>query len=423
MTKFRSETGALVLAIAILVAPLVFILLQGEEQHTGQVLATDDKIVIGERHSLYSDVLEEDREYLVYLPASYDNDTFTEQAYPVLYLLDGDGHFHSASGVVQFLSEGMNGTRRIPELIIVAIPNTDRTRDLTPTHTMIGYDGEEAEFLANSGGGDDFLRFIEEELFPEIEDEYRTLPHRTLVGHSFGGLLALHALVNSPDRFDHYIAIDPSLWWDDQQLVEQARDVFQADHGRRASVYISLANNPDLGLGNPALMENAGRAFAGILQAVNTDSFSSAMRYYENDVHGSVPLISLYDGLLANFAGFQMDRQRVIEDPEYVLEHYRQVGERLGIDYPPPEAAINDIGYFLMNGAEDNEKAITVLRINVELYPDSYNAYDSLGEAYMRKGDTELAIENYEMSLELNPDNDNARERIAAMSEEQGDEE
>ena len=47
-------------------------------------------------------------------------------------------------------------------------------------------------------------------------------------------------------------------------------------------------------------------------------------------------------------------------------------------------------------------------KINVALYPDAFNAYDSLGEAYMNHGNTELAIANYQKSLELNPENKNA---------------
>lgn len=406
-----------IIGFAVLFAPIVFLVLN-YGNFEGAEPPQSDEISIGERHEIWSDVLEEDREYLVYLPASYDDDLFTEQAYPVLYLLDGDAHFHSATGVVQFLSEGINGTRRIPEMIVVAIPNTNRTRDLTPTHSMIGYGGEEQDFLADSGGGDEFLRFLREELFEEIEDEYRTLPYRTIVGHSFGGLAALYALVHAPGMFQGTIAIDPSLWWHEQRLVAEAGEAFRAGHGRSGSVYISLANNPDIGRGSPALMENSGRAFADILAAANTDRFKSAMGYYENDDHGSVPLISLYDGLLSNFDGFEVDVRRLIDDPLTIGKHFEEVGERMGIDFPPPEAVLNDAGYFFVYTMEDYAAAIEVFSLNVELYPDSYNTHDSLGEAYKLNGDIAQAIAAYERSLELNPDNENAIEQIAEMSED-----
>ena len=132
-------------------------------------------IKIGEKFSLRSQILDEERPYWVCFPASY-NDSI--QRYPVLYLLDGDAHFQSASGVVQFMSAGPNNNFQIPELIIVAIPNTNRDRDLTPTHSKISWDGKEAAFLETSGGGNTFLQFIRDELFPWIESTYRTLPYR-----------------------------------------------------------------------------------------------------------------------------------------------------------------------------------------------------------------------------------------------------
>jgi hypothetical protein len=206
-------------------------------------------IKIGQKHSLRSQVLNEERPYWVYLPASYDDKTYAPQRYCVLYLLDGDAHFHSASGVVQFMSAGINGNFQIPELIVVAIPNLSqdgRTRDLTPTASQLGPDGKETHFFANSGGGNNFLKFLREELFPRIESSYRTRPHRILVGHSFGGLLVLHALLDSPELFQAYIAIDPSLWWDNQVLVRRVESRSKDPSRRRGSVYISLARPPEL---------------------------------------------------------------------------------------------------------------------------------------------------------------------------------
>src|SRR6266550_9484193 len=92
-------------------------------------------IKIGETFNLRSKILNEERPYWVYLPASYNDSTYMR--YPVLYVLDGGAHFQSASGVVQFMSSGINQNNQIPELIIVAILNTDRTRDFTSTHSKI----------------------------------------------------------------------------------------------------------------------------------------------------------------------------------------------------------------------------------------------------------------------------------------------
>src|SRR5882762_8466569 len=124
---------------------------------TGATVAQekDAAIKIGERFTLHSKLLGEDRQYWVYLPESYNSKSQAPEAYPVLYLLDGDALFHSATGVVQFMSR--NGNVQIPELIIIAVPNTNRTRDLTPTHSLRNQLGKESASLTSSGGGDAFL--------------------------------------------------------------------------------------------------------------------------------------------------------------------------------------------------------------------------------------------------------------------------
>ena len=99
-------------------------------------------------------------------------------------------------------------------MIIVAIPNTNRVRDLIPTHSTKGNDGKDYDFYQASGGTDNFLKFITNELAPKIESTYRTFPYRILIGQSFGGLTVLHALCTIPQAFNAYVAIDPSLWWD-----------------------------------------------------------------------------------------------------------------------------------------------------------------------------------------------------------------
>src|SRR3954468_7117671 len=100
----------------------------------------DNRVVIGTKDSLFSKVLNEVRNYEVYLPPSYNAANKTVR-FPVLYLLDGNSHFHSVSGLIEQLAGGVNGNTLFPEMIVIAINNTDRTRDLTPIHYDIGPDG------------------------------------------------------------------------------------------------------------------------------------------------------------------------------------------------------------------------------------------------------------------------------------------
>lgn len=90
------------------------------------------EITIGTVHQIHSDQLNEDREYWVNLPESYLQDGSSYKRYPLLILLDGNAHFRSITGMVNYMSTGYNGNRVIPEMIVVSIQNVDRRRDFTP---------------------------------------------------------------------------------------------------------------------------------------------------------------------------------------------------------------------------------------------------------------------------------------------------
>jgi len=162
---------------------------------------TSPVIQDGKRDSLHSKVLKEKRLFWVHLPSSYNDKSIQPIHYPVLYILDGDTHFRSISAMAEILGSGENASHLIPEMIIVSVLNTDRTRDLTPTHSLKGPGGQDWNFLKSSGGGDNFMKFIKDELIPKIDSSYRTFPYRIFVGHSFGGLMVIDALMTMPQTF------------------------------------------------------------------------------------------------------------------------------------------------------------------------------------------------------------------------------
>lgn len=374
-------------------------------------------VTIGKRFTLYSDTLGEEREYLVYVPRRYDDEEFRLQAYPVLYLLDARRNFASATGVIDFMSSITVGNLRVPEHIVVAIRNTNRLRDMTPTHSTIDYLGEENDIFAASGGGDDFLLFLENELIPEIDTRYRTLPHRTLVGHSLGGLIALHALVDKPDLFQAYLAIDPSLWWDDQELLQRAERVFANDNNRKASVYISTAHEDNPEPGQTNRMFEYGQRFSQILESQASSGIRVTFQHFDTEDHGSVALLGLYHGLLAIFDGYRVPVDELVDDPNYLLTHFENLSDMLGFEFPPPESLVNRLGFTMLYGLDEPEKAKALFELNVANNPDSFNVYDSLGEAYLALDERELAIESFEKSLEINPTYSNSIKRLKELTE------
>jgi predicted alpha/beta superfamily hydrolase len=349
--------------------------LEEKMTNSGKSKKKDQAINIGKKYSMRSKVLKEERPYWVYLPNSYDEGN-KKHRYPVLYLLDGDAHFQSASGVVQFMSSGINGNCQIPEMICVAIPHTDRTRDLTPTHAKIGISGKEEAFLKSSGGGDAFLKFIRDELFPQVDSKFHTLPARVLVGHSFGGLLAIHTLLDQPEMFQAYVAIDPSLWWDNQLLTHSAENKITTIRKLRKTVYISSANTPRILTYNPIKMRRAIRKFVKTLDAARTVNFRLGFQFFDSEDHASVPLLSLYHGLLYIFDGF---KHVGVESLPAMITRFNRLSKRLGGDVLPTEGYVNNMGYTMLYGLKDVKKAIAFFEYSIANFPKSANAYDSLG--------------------------------------------
>ncbi len=335
--------------------------------------------------------------------------------YPVLYLLDGDAHFHSVSGLIQILGTGINGTTVLPEMIVVAIPNTDRTRDLTPSHTTLQM-GVEKSWLATSGGGDNFLKFMKNELIPHIDSAYRTAPYRVFVGHSFGGIAVIEALYTIPQTFNAYVSIEPSLWWDQQLLLKKAKTYFYNTDLTGKSLFIAQANTVQVGDTSLNQHFESIKEFATLLTTRNQSGIDWRYKYYEDDSHGSVPLIAEYDALRFIFRDFDVPRN--IKTPEELSKHFEMLTARTNVTFRPPENTINRFGYTAMAG-NNLDLAIRYFQMNIDLYPGSSNVYDSMGEAWMNKGDYKKAIDYYERSIKINSANENARQQIEKMKASQ----
>jgi hypothetical protein len=100
---------------------------------------------------------------------------------------------------------------------------------------------------------------------------------------------------------------------------------------------------------------------------------------------------------------------------EKALQNYREQREK-NAEIRLNESQMNSLGYDLLQ-SQKMDAAIAVFRLNTEDFPQSSNVWDSLGEAYMVKGDKPKSIENYKKALELNPGNKNLIERIKQLEQ------
>ena len=340
--------------------------------------------------TIKSTVLGEDRTILVRTPQGYDTN---KTAYPVLYMTDGDAQIGHTSSTIEFLAR--NG--RMSDMIVVGITNTDRTRDLTPTKAT----GPNSAQFPTAGGADNFLKFIETEVIPEIEKSYRVRPYRVLAGHSFGGLFVVHALITRPELFNSYIAVSPSLQWSDEATLKRAEEFFKNRKELHVTLFTSLGNEPgDIG--------KAFEEFRQLLAKNQIKGFEFEAQQMMDEDHGSVVLRSHYLGLRKVYDGWQVPRDpatgAVAGGLKAADEHYKWLSQKFGYSIPTPEGVVNQIGYqYLQGGAPD--EAIATFKANVERYPNSANVYDSLAEAYEKGGRLELATPLYEKAKTLGQQN------------------
>ncbi|HKZ76780.1 MAG TPA: alpha/beta hydrolase-fold protein, partial [Pyrinomonadaceae bacterium] len=306
------------------------------------------------RLKIKSTVLGEHRDVLVRTPTRYEANNI---AYPVFYMTDGDAHMGHTSSTIDWLV--MNG--RMSDMIVVGITNKDRTRDLTPAKGM----GNDARF-ATAGGADNFLKFIEIELIPEIEKRYRVQPYRVLAGHSLGGLFAVHALITRPDLFNAYVAVSPSIQWAGGSILKGAEQFFNNRKELRATLYTSLGNEP-------GDIVKPFEEFRQLLARTQIKGFEIEAQQMMDEDHGSVVLRSYYFGLRKIYDGWQMPHDLAAGaflGMKAADEHYKWLSRKFGYLISTPEGLINLIGYQYLEAGSPDE-AIATFRTNVERYPDS----------------------------------------------------
>jgi len=372
-----------------------------------QIAQTQPKqVVIGSIDNIQSKILNEQREVWVYVPRSASDTNYSKQLYPVVYVLDGELFFSSVVGMIQQLSSAYV----YPEMIVVGIPNTDRTRDLSPTHMdswqFLDY-VMHFEMCKNSGGGEKFISFIERELIPHIDSLYPTAPYRILIGHSFGGLTVMNTLIHHTNLFKAYVAIDPAMSWDSHKLLKEAKKALASNTYSGVSLFLGIANTMNVGMDTIKVKKDTTKSTEHIRSVFDLRNYLNNNRqnqleyvykYYNNDEHNSVPLIAEYDALrfifhYYNLSLFYNDYRNIENLCEIVSKH-------LGYKVKPPESMVNDLSYTYLFFKRYDE-SLYLFKLNVINYPESYNAYDSMGDYYDSKGDKANAIDNYKKSLSI----------------------
>ena len=379
---------------------------------------------VGALDSLYSQTLKDYRTIYVQLPDNYNPNS--DKKYPVAYILDGEVFLPTVNDVQDYYSGGFT-----PEMVLVGISNSkNRMRDLTTSKITSAYGNEENGEAAN------FFKFIETELIPFIEKKYPVTNFRTLIGHSYGGLFTIYTLIYHPQLFSNYLAIDPSLDWDDQKLINESREILSRQNYKGKALFMSLSGqlhmqNPLVTVENViqdtseyTLFARSNITFSNIVKQNKKNELAFEWKFYPRDLHGTIPFPSIMDGLIFDFEWYQWENTDKFNSPDTPKEElfkilkYRELKlqNQFGYSVPPyPEEILNMSGYMNLD-MEQPEKAKMFFEFLIEYYPQSANAYDSMADYYERTADYKNALKFVTKAYEINA-NDYYKQRIKGLKE------
>jgi predicted alpha/beta superfamily hydrolase len=234
-------------------------------------------ITIGFKDSVESNVLNENRKFIINLPKDYNS---TDKTYPAIYRLDGDlDLFIETVGVVNRL---VYSEELIPEMIVVMIENTNRNRDMMPTNTG---------FFKSEPGAKNFKEFIEKELVPHINNTYRTTNEKLLCGQSLSAIFTLYYFLTSPDSFDSFIACSGGFPGCEEYFIDLTNNFLKRKQHETKNIFLTHGLNDFL---DPeGVIRNQLLNFTKNIET--KENIVCELKIYEEEGH--VPFQSLYHGL------------------------------------------------------------------------------------------------------------------------------
>ncbi|WP_299221942.1 alpha/beta hydrolase-fold protein [uncultured Aquimarina sp.] len=342
-------------------------------------------------HSILSEWVYKEIHYTVSLPPSYENSTTS--SFPVVFLLESDYHLHYATTTVEVMSkEG-----QIPEMIIVGIPAYDNGKKYFIEDKVL----TETELIIRQNirmNDKKFLNFLEKELLPEVNKNFRTKNYSVLVGNVSNGLLVTEAYLNN-SIFNSYVAINSGFWKEELSTIDVI-DTTLTNTIKKKRFYFSGFDNIENINSTMVDIRNNQEYLYTSLKNNGISHNNIRFQIFDEGSNESISLISLYHGFRFVFEDYVLPMSATITIDD-VVKHYDALSEDLGVSFLPPENIVNMIAWAKFN-ANEREQAYELFDLNISNYPLSHTAYEMLGYAYNNDGKHKEAIISFEKSLEIN---------------------
>lgn len=332
--------------------------------------------------TIQSKPLQERRTIRVQLPKSYT--AKPTQRYPVLYRLDGQETLPLENAVLEQLQQAGSA----PEMIIVAIENSDRLRDFYPTVNQ-----EPAGPLGVGGGAAKFLSFIKTELMPLIEQRYRSHDFRLIAGASAGGVFVLYALEAAPELFQAHLAYSPAVWWDHGAQANSSKAFFAQRNKLQTYLYLNIG-------AESGVMRSRYDDMRHFIRLRQPAGFTLVDEEYANVPHGLTTTAGIFSAYHQLFLPRQMPFSAYQGAPESVSRYYQRLSAQYGEQIKPPEPVVRELAYQLVNAGE-LPQAIALFQYGISLYPATPDAYNGLAYGYEQNKQYQQALDQVNRALAL----------------------
>ena len=356
-------------------------------------------VVLAKSLPLASKILNRELTILVSVPEGYSTSSAN---YPVLYDLNSFFCFTYDCGTAELYAR----IQESPTMIVVGVPGLENGYVPTPFE----------ERKENPEAADLSIKFFRDELIPFVEKNYRTNAFRILYGHSVGGLFTMYTLFNAPDLFTAYIAGSPWFQVNDQywlKNIDKMAKVRTLD-----DKFLSMT----VGKGEAQLTLDTYKELEKWMNSAPITGLTWKSAWVEGD-HGSMVGRNIYDAIPFIFSGWKIPntvlRTADVEKIDEYLKTTTAKWQKFGLNASDilPEQRLNALGYDLLNRKE-HDRAVKIFSYNIQRFPKSFNAHDSLAEAYMIMGDKENAVKYYKLAIELNPGDSDYAKRILQNSKD-----
>ena len=382
------------------------VVLQAQSSNTGA-------ITIGTIETIYSEVLDEDRIVYIHVPTGYDQMVNI----PLVIVLDADSQFNQTVSTISYISNGTQGNDLVPPSIVVGITSPNRNYDFTPVQGLVGLDSTS---ISNTGGASKFLSFITDELIPYIDGSYSTCSHRTIIGHSLGGLFVFHALLEKAEYFDNYLVIDPAIGFADGVYLEEVLNQFKKTELHSENMYYASAVNRPSGMRDEELrktsfqfLQNIDKSHLVFREHKESERWNINLKTVHDpqENHYSIPFRATYDAFRYFYDYYQFKEMNElfysasshfeINLVNKLKQHYSIISKSIGCEIKPQLGYLNSWAWGYGEDTRTRPTAHDMFLYNIELYPELSEPYTNYGYFLYSKEKYSQAINQYDKALEL----------------------